>query len=230
MLTTIASTISLAILAISAIFAQPVAPAAELSPEEAADLAYMREEEKVAQDVYLAFYDQWNLPVFRNIAAAEATHMAAVGTLLDRYGLPDPASGNPAGVFDDPDLQALYDDLVAQGSESLAAALYVGTIIEEVDILDLEESIARTDKADIQLVYQNLLRGSGNHLRAFAGQWERVTGDTFAPQYLDQAAYEAIMAGQSGNGRGAGGGRRGGQAGQGGQGGQGGRGGRGGNW
>jgi hypothetical protein len=212
MLTTIVSTISLAILALSAVFAQPVAPAAELTPEEAADLAYMREEEKVAQDVYLAFHEQWSLPVFANIAAAEATHMAAVGALLDRYGLADPAAGHPAGVFDDPALQALYDDLVAQGSQSLAAALYVGTIIEEVDILDLEESIARTGQADIKLVYQNLLRGSGNHLRAFVGQWERVTGDTFAPQYLDQAAYEAIMATQSGNGRG-------GRAGRGGRGG-----------
>jgi hypothetical protein len=37
----------------------------ELSAEEAAALAYMREEEKLAHDVYMTLYAQWGLPVFQ---------------------------------------------------------------------------------------------------------------------------------------------------------------------
>jgi hypothetical protein len=42
-----------------------------LSPEEAAGLAYMREEEKLAHDVYLALYEQWGSTIFRSIASSE---------------------------------------------------------------------------------------------------------------------------------------------------------------
>lgn len=187
-------------------------PVGDLGDDEVADLRYMREEEKLAHDVYLALYDLWGIPVFQNIAASEQTHTEAVKTLIDRYGIEDPAVGNALGVFVDPDLQALYDDLVATGSLSLGDALKVGAAIEEIDILDLEESIARTDNADIILVYENLLQGSRNHLRAFVSTFERQTGETYVPRYMDQAAYEAIISEgiERGNpGGGAGGGGRG---------------------
>ncbi len=67
------------------------------------------------------------------------------------------------------------------GSESLAAALLVGGDIEEIDILDLEERIEGTDKADIIQVYDRLLSGSENHLRAFVSTYERQTGEDYAP-------------------------------------------------
>jgi len=171
-----------------------------LSPEEAAGLAYMREEEKLAHDVYSTLYERWGATVFRTIANGEQKHSDAIKTLLERYGLADPAAGNGAGVFDDPELQALYNTLVAQGSASLAAALKVGAAIEEIDILDLQERLAQTDHADIQRVYQNLENGSHNHLRAFVSNWEKQTGEVYRPQYLDQDTYDAIVNGGSGNG------------------------------
>lgn len=182
----------------------PAIVSGTLSPEEAAGLAYMREEEKLAHDVYLALYEQWGSTVFRSIANSEQKHTDAIKTLLGRYGLDDPAAGNGVGVFDDPELQALYNTLVAQGRVSLADALKVGAAIEEIDILDLQERLAQTDNADIQRVYQNLERGSENHLRAFVTNLANRTGEVYQPQYLSQEAYDTIVNGGSGNGGGQG--------------------------
>jgi len=99
--------------------------------------------------------------------------MDAVKTLLDRYDLEDPAAGTVVGVFTNATLQELYEQLIDEGSQSLADALRVGATIEEIDILDLEERIAQTDNRDIELVYKNLMRGSRNHLRAFGSTLER---------------------------------------------------------
>ncbi len=186
----------------------PPATTGELSDEEAAALLYMREEEKLAHDVYVTFYAQWGLPTFQTISQSEQAHTEAVKTLLDRYGLSDPASGT-AGVFTNPDLQALYDELVTRGSVSLAEAIKVGAAIEEIDILDLQERLSQTDNADIQQVFNNLLKGSGNHLRSFSSTLSTQTGETYQPQYLSADAYQAILGtapgrGGSSNGRGHG--------------------------
>jgi hypothetical protein len=111
--------------------------AAELSDVEAEGILYMREEEKLARDVYLTLYDQWGMQILSNIADSESTHMEAVKTLIDRYGLDDPAAGKGIGEFTNEELKALYDQLVEQGSQSLVDALQVGAAIEEIDILDL---------------------------------------------------------------------------------------------
>jgi hypothetical protein len=98
---------------------------------------------------------------------------------IDRYGLEDPAADKDAGVFANETLQELYDQLVAEGSQSLANALRVGATIEEIDILDLEERIAQTGNADILSVFDNLLQGSYNHLRAFTSTLEQQTGEVY---------------------------------------------------
>jgi hypothetical protein len=165
----------------------------QLSNSEIEDILYMREEEKLARDVYLTLYQEWGLSIFQNIASSEATHMEAIKNLIGRYGLEDPAAGQDIGVFTNPTLQELYDQLVAEGSKSLGDALRVGAAIEEIDILDLEEAVAQTDKADIQLVYQNLMKGSRNHLRSFTSTLEKQTSEIYQPQYLDLAAYEEIV-------------------------------------
>jgi tRNA isopentenyl-2-thiomethyl-A-37 hydroxylase MiaE len=147
------------------------------------------------------------MQVFSNIAGSESTHMDAVGTLIDRYQLQDPVAGKGIGEFANADLQALYDQLVEQGSQSLVDALSVGAAIEEIDILDLEEYIAQTDQADIQLVYENLMRGSRNHLRAFVSSLERQ-GVVYEPAYLSQEQFEDILTSdvERGGGRGGQGG------------------------
>lgn len=162
------------------------------SASEADGILYMREEEKLARDVYLTLYEQWGLAIFQNIASSEQTHMDVVLALLAQYELNDPAAGKGVGEFENTVLQGLYDDLVEKGSRSLPQALQVGAAIEEIDIIDLQEYIAQTDKADIQRVYENLLLGSGNHLRSFVEVYERE-GQAYQPQYLSQAAFDEIV-------------------------------------
>ena len=139
-----------------------------LSQSETERLLLMREEEKLARDVYLALGQKWNTPVFPNIARSETRHMAAIKGLLDRYGLQDPVVVDTPGRFTNPKLAQLYDDLVQTGMASAADAYRVGVQIEELDIGDLKEGLAATTHSDIRMVYQNLLRASQNHLRAFS--------------------------------------------------------------
>jgi len=191
----------------------PPATPGELSAAESEALLYMREEEKLAHDVYVTMYAQWSLPVFQNISQSEQAHTDAVKALLDRYGLDDPASSE-TGVFTNTDLQALYRELVARGSQSLAEALKVGAAIEEIDILDLQSRLVQTDNADIQQVFNNLLNGSYNHLRAFVSTLNTQAGETYQPQYLSAEAYQAIInaeteTGGNGNRGGRGNGNRG---------------------
>jgi hypothetical protein len=164
----------------------------ELTTAEIEGILLMREEEKLARDVYLKLYEKWGLGVFQNIARSEETHMAAVKALIDRYGIEDPALAE-VGVFTDPELQALYDQLIEEGYRSRVDALRVGAAIEEIDILDLEEQTEQTDRADIVRVYENLTRGSRNHLRAFASNLQRREGVAYEPQYLSQPVYDAIV-------------------------------------
>jgi hypothetical protein len=138
-----------------------------LTDDETCWLTYIREEEKVARDVYLYLNEKWNIRIFKNIAASEQTHMDAIKTLLDIYNIPDPATDKGRGEFTNPDLQKLYNDLIRQGSISKVEALKVGVIIEETDIDDLSKGIATTRHNDVRTVYSNLLQGSLNHLDAF---------------------------------------------------------------
>jgi hypothetical protein len=155
------------------------AQAGALTSAEKSWLTYMREEEKLARDVYLVLYDRWRLAIFSNISQSEQTHMDAIKVLLDRYGLPDPATAE-VGVFTDRALQELYDDLNAQGSISEVEALKVGVTIEETDIDDLNAAIATTTRKDIKTVYGNLLQGSLNHLKAFVSNLAKY-GVTYEP-------------------------------------------------
>ncbi|MBL8057008.1 MAG: DUF2202 domain-containing protein [Anaerolineales bacterium] len=186
--------------------ALPAADPAGLTAAEGDGLLFMYEEEKLARDVYTALYAQWGLTTFQTISQSEQAHLDAVAVLLERYGLAAPAPVAP-GAFVNADLQALYTDLMARGSQSAAEALQVGGLIEEVDLQDLGMRLAQTDQADIQQVYTNLQAGSENHLRAFARALARQTGATYQPQVLSQTEGQAILAGSPGNGAGPRGGR-----------------------
>ncbi len=152
-----------------------------LSQAEIDGLLWMREEEKLARDVYQVFYDQYHVQIFANIKASEQQHTDAILTLLNRYGVTDPAAGNDPGEFTNPDLQALYDTLVAQGAASLQAAQQVGVTIEETDIADLDQRLASVTHRDIRQVYLNLKSASQNHLRAFTRQLG-VASDNTTPR------------------------------------------------
>ncbi len=164
--------------------------AAPLSATESADLAFVREEEKLARDVYLALAPNGGQP-FENIASSEQTHMDRMKDLLDAYGLPDPVSGRGSGEFRNTDLKALHDKLVAAGKTSRGGALAVGLEIEELDIHDLDAVMARSTRDDVRVALDELLRGSRNHLRAFYGQLV-ATGGTYLAKHIDQETFMAI--------------------------------------
>jgi hypothetical protein len=166
--------------------------ASSLDATETANLVYMREEEKLARDVYITLYNTWSLPVFDNIAASEETHTTQVEDMLEKYRVTDPVVDDTVGVFVDPHLASLYTTLVNQGSASSLAALYVGAAIEEIDMIDLQEAIDASDNADIRQLYENLMSGSRNHLRAYVGQIENL-GIVYEAQYLTQEAVDAIV-------------------------------------
>lgn len=166
-------------------------PPAALSAAESATLLWMREEEKLAHDVYVALDAQWDLTTLERIAASEQRHFDALGDKIERYALIDPALPNE-GAFSDPDLQGLYQTLVEAGLESSAEALVVGATIEDLDIFDLLHAIEETDEADLKQTYEHLLEGSKNHLRAFVGQL-RARGLDYAPQYIDPLLFDAIV-------------------------------------
>lgn len=172
--------------------------AARLTTEETETLLFVREEEKMARDVYLTLYGKWGQRVFQNIATrSEQTHMDVMGSLIKTYGLVDPVLDDTVGAFTDPAILALYQDLVMQGSFSLLDGLKVGGFVEEFDINDLQEAIAEakagSNPADIILAYENLMCGSRNHLRSFVSQYENNGGD-YVAQVMPQAAVDAIVA------------------------------------
>ena len=134
-------------------------------------LLYMYQEEKVARDVYYYLgnlYPDEN--TFAYIQTSEQRHMDACEELCIKYGVDISGVDESArGEFILPELQDLYDTLIAQGEPSLRAALEVGILIEETDITDLDDAIAAmpSDASDIIRVFENIQEGSLNHLEAF---------------------------------------------------------------
>ncbi len=162
-----------------------------LSEKESENLAFMREEEKLARDVYNTLYGQWNTQIFTNIAASEQKHMDKVKVFLDGYQLPDSASSE-VGQFNNIILQNLYDDLLAKGSQSKLEAFKVGAMVEEVDIFDLENAIAETDNDELKAMYTQLMLASHNHLRAFSRQIINIEGE-YVAQYMSNEAVSTIL-------------------------------------
>lgn len=132
-------------------------------------LVYLAEEEKLAHDVYQVLGDLWGGQIFEKIQSSELSHQDQVSTLLATYAISDPRSSE-LGVFTNPELQSLYDQLIAQGSQSATEAYNVGVLIEQTDIADLQESIALTQDPTILSVLEKLKAASENHLRAFSRQ------------------------------------------------------------
>ncbi|MBL7724003.1 MAG: DUF2202 domain-containing protein [Chitinophagaceae bacterium] len=167
-------------------------PNEPLNTDERATLPFMREEEKLARDVYIFLYSKWALTIFNNISSSEQSHMDAIAQLLNKYNLPDPVGSNVYGIFSNPVLQNLYTQLTTQGSVSLLDALKVGATIEDLDIYDLKVALTKVDNQDITLVYNNLVKGSRNHLRSFYSNLLSA-GGTYTPQYITQAEFDAII-------------------------------------
>ena len=171
----------------------PSDPSQPLTAADAAGLAFMRQEEKLARDVYVTMAAKWGQRAFTNIAAAEQTHLDDTAYLLDRYALVVPVAGATPGVFANARLAALYVSLVEKGSASLVEALTVGATIEDLDIADVENLLAAADNLDVRVLTQNLAKGSRNHLRSFVGLLDAMDA-AYVPQFIPAAEYDEIIA------------------------------------
>ena len=140
-----------------------------LTDSDLASLLKMKEEEKLARDVYSTLNQKWGNQVFSRISVAENNHLNAILRLLTYYGSSDTVVGD-AGIFKNTDVQALYTNLVAKGSASIEEAYKTGAMIEEMDIEDLKMAITATTNANITMIFENLEKGSRNHLRSFYNQ------------------------------------------------------------
>lgn len=164
---------------------------AVLTQQEKDDLSFLREEEKLARDVYLFAFDKYGEEIFNSISQSEQKHMDKLLGLLNKYKISDPAS-TQRGVFSNAILQNLYNELTLQADSSLVEALKVGATIEDLDIRDIDLNMSRTDKLDIQNVYIKLGCGSYNHMRGFT---DKLTENQveYEPQFITIEKYTTII-------------------------------------
>ncbi len=163
---------------------------AELSADEIEFLYAVREDEKLARDVYTQFLTKFNLKTFSNIAKAEATHISAVEKLFYFYSIAYPAVG-PVGEFNDSSRKAYYDNLINRGTTALEA-FKATAYLEEKDIADYTTVLVNIQNPNIKMVIENLIKGSMNHLKASVRQIE-VLGGTYTPSFLTQEKYNEIL-------------------------------------
>ena len=164
-----------------------------LNEKEKSDLIFLREEEKLAHDVYVFSFKKYNQTIFLNISSGEQNHMNSVLNLLTKYGVADPIQNQSEGVFQNAILQQLYNQLTAKSDSSLTKALEVGATIEDLDINDIKSFYVNTSNTDLTGVYDRLTCGSRNHLRSFISQL--LSNEiTYTPQYITQIEFNDIIA------------------------------------
>ncbi|MBK8504680.1 MAG: DUF2202 domain-containing protein [Saprospiraceae bacterium] len=166
----------------------------DLNEAEKDAILFMREEEKLARDVYSFLYERWTHPVFMNISRSEERHMTAMLCLIQRYGLEDPVGENERGVFINKELADLYPVFTEIGTRSLEDALTVGATIEDLDLADLQAAIEEDiiNNADILAIFGELSKGSRNHLRAFSENLSRY-GVDYTAQYISSEDFIEII-------------------------------------
>ncbi len=208
-----------AVLSSSALAGRKDQQDARLDAVEASHLTFMREEEKLARDVYLTLAGLYpNQAAFDTIAmTSEQTHTDTMRDKLAQYDLPDPnpeANEVPAsiGAFLGTEwgwyFSEKFNELTSQGRKSELDALYVGAFIEELDMNDIAVcpqvmidagypdpcGLEYTDERALINGYSSLIDGSESHLRAFVDQIERITGPgSYQAQYLTPAEVDAIL-------------------------------------
>jgi hypothetical protein len=190
---------------------------ATLDENERTHLVFMREEEKLARDVYTTLSTMYpGSAVFGNIDDSEQKHTDSVKDTLVQYNIDDPNTNDNVGVFTGEDygwyFTEKYAALVARGAMSELEALYVGAYIEELDMLDINQcpnvivdtiqvitessecGKVYTNNPDIQGLYGNLLDGSENHLAAYVKNIEAVMGQgAYQAQVLSQEEVDSIL-------------------------------------
>lgn len=165
---------------------------AKLTSSEAAHLRFIREEEKLARDIYYVLAEMWDLKIFVKIAESEQRHTDAVRLVIEKYVISDPAKATPPGIFANEDVQKLYNVLNERGKVSSLEALKIGALTEEKDISDINVAIADTSKPDLLELYAYLKEGSSMHLRGFMAEIRKAGGD-YSPQFLSTEDFEKAL-------------------------------------
>ncbi len=162
-------------------------PYGKLNQTEQDSIIQMVHWEKLFESVQNQFYQQWQHEVFKNIPQNEAKHSKALGALLTKYKL------TPVNT-DNTSLTQLQEDWITQGNTSLVAALTVGAIMEDKYLLELQNALSNkaVDNFDIQFVYQNLAKGSRNHLRTLVSVLKEQQVE-YQAHYLTPANFQEII-------------------------------------
>ena len=168
-----------------------VDPIVPLTGQERVDLLYLYEEEKMARDLYTIAKELYGSNQFTNISESEQRHMDHVVVLFEEYNVDYP-SDNAPGVFDNAEIQAMFDELKVRMESSEMEAVQAALLVEETDIDDIRTLRDRTEKQDLIDVYDSLECGSGNHLRAYHSKLENL-GGTYEPQVLTVEEFEFVL-------------------------------------
>lgn len=171
---------------------------AELTAEEIEFLFAVREDEKVARDLYAHFYSKYQLKPFEMIGKAESNHISAVEKLLTFYSISFPALSE-AGIFANAERQLNYTTLAASGNTSLEA-FTTAAKLEETGIYDYMTVLQDITNPNIKLVIEHLMKASSNHLKAFLRNIDAL-GGSYTPSILSQEQFDNIIKSNFDNGR-----------------------------
>lgn len=164
---------------------------AQLTVIEKNSLIFMYEEEKPAHDIYLKLSEKNNIPIFKNISKSETYHMSLISELIQKHEL-SVATADETGVFENKDLQKLYNDLIKKASKGITDALIVGATVEDTDIFDLEKMLSEITNPEIIKVYKQLICGSENHMRAFYRQLQ-IKNYEYQAQFISSEKLNTIV-------------------------------------
>lgn len=181
------------IIFLSLIF-NPLKVYSQLTDAEINSIMSLREEEKVAYDVYTFMFEKYESKVFKNIAENEKDHMDKIKELIIQFNLNDPLSGisDQKGVFNNKKMQALYDEMIMAGNYGLLDALRAAARFEETDIIDLRNDLSAASDQTVVNTYINLESSSQDHLRALV-KVIKDEGISYKPSYLSKEDFDKIM-------------------------------------
>lgn len=164
----------------------------ELSEQEINDIIHMRQEEKLARDIYRTLGETYPINQFKNIPLSEQKHTDAMELLLERYNIEDPIKDETIiWTYKDEKFITLFNELTQQWKNSLIDALRVWAMVEDINMAKLLEVIKNTDNKDIQFVYESVLAQSHNHMIAFVN-WLRKEWSIYTPTYISQEYFDTI--------------------------------------
>lgn len=157
-------------------------------------LQKMYEEEKMSYDLYTEFFNRWGLKIFDQVRESEAIHMQRINALMGVKELPQGTgvTGGDKGLYENKDIQALYDEYTVLGNISDVTALETAALMEENGISNLRERIkAQTDDRTIK-IFAQMERASRNHLKGFVKSL-KLSGVEYEPAVLSQSDFDMII-------------------------------------